>query len=116
MGKNVSVEFACNNPDNGLFAGKVSMAQLDGNEIDRGDDVTFTETPKGFRIHRKEFAVISSKEWHGNWCWNQYLMTVKEANRLASHLRDKGWTCTCGDARFYDWMNQVEAADCNPPA
>ena len=108
MGKTVTVAFACNDPDNGLFAGKVEMGEIDGNEIDRGDPVTFTETAKGFRIHRKEFAVIGSREWVGNWCWNSYTMTVKESNRLASHLRDKGWTCTCGEGRFFDWMNGPE--------
>ena len=110
MSKLVPVDFACNDPDNGLFEGKVWMAQVDGNELERGaGEVTFTETPEGFRVHRANFTVKDSKEWFGNWCWNRYWMTVAEANRLLKHLRKNGWRCTCGEQRFYGWMNGAAA-------
>lgn len=107
MGRFVPIDFACNDPDNGNFQGKVWMASIDGNEIERSDgEVAFTELDGAFRIHRAKFAVAEAKEWVGNWCWNRYWMTVKESNRLASHLRANGWRCTCGDDRFFDWMNE----------
>ena len=106
VSKLVAVDFACNDPDNGLFAGKVWQAQIDGNDVERVNVVAFTELPGEIRIHRKKFVVSDCKEWVGNWCWNRYWMTVREANRLASHLRDNGWSCTCGEDRFFDFMNR----------
>lgn len=107
MGRLVSVDFACNDPDNGSFAGKVWMGAIDGNEIESrgGCEVRFTELPNAFRIHRKKFVVTDAKEWVGNWCWNRYWLTVREANRLVEHLKAHGWSCTCGDERFYDRFN-----------
>lgn len=106
MGKLVLVDFACNDPDNGNFAGRVWMGCIDGNEIERcAGDVAFTFMGSSIRLHRATFAIEDAREWVGNWCWNRYWMTVKEANRLASHLRDHGWTCNSGEQRFFDWMN-----------
>ena len=111
MSRVVHVDFACNDPDNGNFAGKVEMASIDGNELARGDGaVAFTVLPNTIRVHRKKFLVLRSHDWVGNWCWNRYAMTVKEANRLASHLRDNGWHCECGDERFYEWFNRTSEA------
>ena len=105
-GKLIPVDFACNDPDNGLFAGKVWMAEIDGNELERGaGEVRFAETEKGFRIHRREYAAADRKEWFGNWCWNRFWLPVKEANRLAEHLRANGWRCTCGEVRFASFIN-----------
>jgi hypothetical protein len=105
MTKLVPVDFACNDPDSGLFNCKVDTAEIDGNEIERGSQVTFRETAKGFRIHRKEFACEDRKDWVGNWCWNRYWLTVPESNRLVYHLRDNGWHCTTGELRFRSVFN-----------
>lgn len=104
-GKLIPVDFACNDPDNGLFAGKVCAAQIDGNEVERASEVRFTETETGFRLHRREYIAEERKEWFGNWCWNRFWLPVREANRLAEHLRANGWRCTCGDTRFRQFMN-----------
>lgn len=105
--RTVAIDFACNDPDNGLFMARVGTAEIDGNEIERPAEVTFRETQKGFRIHRKQFEVDSRTEWLGNWCWNRYLMSVREANRLAAHLSANGWRCTTGEVRFKDWFNRT---------
>ena len=105
--KLIPVDFACNDPDNGNFAGKVWMCQIDSNEIERGaGDVTFTDLEGGFRIHRKKFVAQHVKHWFGNWCWNRYWLSVREANRLIDHLRANGWSCTCGEQRFYEIFNR----------
>lgn len=108
MSKLVVVDFACNDPDNGNFAGKVWQAQVNGNEIEspNGQEFAFTVIDGHIRIHRRKFAFSASKDWFGNWCWNRYWMSVPEANRLTRHLRDKGWRCTTGEHRFYAYMNQ----------
>ena len=105
-------DFACNDPDNGLFAGKVASAQWDDCEIEapNWEGYTFAETPNGIRIHRRTFIVQRSKEWIGNWCWNGYWMERAEWKRLLLTLRENGWRCTCGPCRFYDWFNREREA------
>lgn len=107
--KLIAVDFACNDPASGIFEGKAWMGSIDGNDIERSSgEVRFHETATGFTIHRKKFAVHDSKEWVGNWCWNRYWLTVKEARKLVEHLRKNGWECTCGDERFYDAFNRPQ--------
>ena len=112
MARIVEVDFACNDPDNGLFAGKVWQVTINGNTVEspNGQEYAFTEMDGAIRIHRRKFAFSASKEWVGNWCWNRYWMSVAEANRLTRHLRDNGWRCTEGEHRFYSYMNEVEPA------
>ena len=105
--RTVAVDFACNDPDNGVFAARVGTAEIDGNEVERFSEVAFRETEKGFRIHRKEFEVQDRKEWVGNWCWNRFVMTVREANRLCEHMRANSWQCTSGEVDFKDWFNRT---------
>lgn len=115
MNRMIPVDFACNDPDSGLFAGRVGNAEIDGNEIERFGEVAFTEMEDcRFRIHRKVFAFESRKEWVGNWCWNRYWMPVKEANRLVEHLRKNGWQCTTGETRFYERFNTDAPANTDP--
>ena len=107
MAKLIPVDFACNDPDNGDFAGKVWMGQIDSNDIERAaGEIAFTELEEGFRIHRKRFIAHDVRHWVGNWCWNRYWLSVREANRLIEHLRMNGWSCVGGDARFYDLFNR----------
>lgn len=57
MRKGVAVHFACNDPDNGNFAGKAGMAavsiggELMDLELDFMGGVKFTETNEAIRIH-----------------------------------------------------------------
>lgn len=106
-----AIDFACNDPDNGLFAGRAAMATFGDAEIEAPNFDTgyrFTELPSGLRIHRKSFHVIDSKEWFGNWCWNRYLLPRVEMKRLLLTLRDHDWRVTCGPSRFYHWWNRGE--------
>lgn len=111
MSGKLAFDFACNDPDNGYFAGKVWMAQFGDCELEtyHGGDFKFTETPEGIRIHRRSFLVLGSKEWFGNWCWNRYWLSPVEGKRLLRTMRANGWRCTCGPTRFYDWMNRAPA-------
>jgi hypothetical protein len=118
MRQAASIHFACNDPDNGLFAGKVAMATYDDMELESPGfgDFAFTEGSGFIRIHRRKFEILASKDWVGNWCWNAYRLRRPEAKRLLLTLRDNGWRCTCGPCRWYDWFNRegvfakVEAA------
>lgn len=103
------IDIACNDPDNGLFAGRAVMAQWRDMEFEcdnwlRG--YTFTETSKGFRLHRQEFHVVKSQECVGNWCWNRYWLHPLETKRFIRMLKASGrWSCTSGWTYFCAWFD-----------
>lgn len=105
-----AIEFACNDPDNGLFAGRAAMATFGDAEIEAPNFDTgyrFSEGIGGIMIHRRVFQVVDSKEWFGNWCWNRYMLPRSEMKRLLLTLRERGWRVTTGPDRFYRWWNRV---------
>lgn len=106
------IDFACNDPDNGLFAGKAMMATYGDIELEapRWHGYAFTAGEGFIRIHRRNFKVVGAKDWFGNWCWNRYAMPRAEAKRLLATLRKNGWRCTCGPSRFYDWFNREQSS------
>ena len=110
MKSTATIHFACNDPDNGLFAGKTLMASYDDCELESPSwsEFAFTEGPGWIRIHRRKFQFVDSKDWVGNWCWNAYRLPRDEAKRLLHTLRVNGWRCTCGPSRFYDWFNALD--------
>lgn len=101
-----SIDFACNDPDNGLFNHKVSQATFGDNEIEptRTGSIRFTDLGGTIRIHRQSFAVFKSRLWFGNWCWNRYYFTAEEFQRLLTHLKANGWQCTTGDRAAHAWF------------
>lgn len=106
-----AIDFACNDPDNGLFAGRAAMAQFGDAEIEAPNfDIGFRfsiESSK-LRIHRRTFEFVDAKDWLGNWCWNRYWLPRAEMKRLLLTLRDHDWRVTCGPSRFYHWWNRGE--------
>lgn len=118
MRRGIAVHFACNDPDNGDFAGKAGMAavsiggELMDLELDFMGGVKFTELEGAIRIHRRTFKVIGTTYWCGNWCWNAYRLPYREYRRLIRTLAAHGWKCTSGIVRWgeaYDALS-VRAA------
>lgn len=112
MTRTIRIDIACNDPDNGSFAGKTNMIQyrFDGDyielEADNWGGYAFTDSGSWIRLHRRKFEVIGSKEWFGNWCWNAYGFKRSVGVRLIMMLRASGrWRCTHGPSRWYDWFN-----------
>lgn len=104
----VAIDFACNDPDNGLFAGRIAMAQYGDAEIEppNWEGYAFTELAgEAIRIHRRSFPIHGKREWLGNWCWNRYFLLREHAKPLLMHLRGHGWRVTCGPSPFYHWWN-----------
>ncbi len=110
MKSRVAIDIACNDPDNGLFADRAGMIQIDDIELKSDnwvDGYRFTEFDDAIRLHRRKFKIVGSKDWVGNWCWNRYWMERIEAKRFIAMLRDSGrWRCTQGPCRWYDWFNR----------
>lgn len=111
------VDIACNDPDNGNFAGRTHMITYNFNdkeyvelEADNWEGYAFTEIEGGIRLHRNIFSVVASKAWIGNWCWNRYKLPRPQAKKLIATLRDSGrWRCTHGPTRWFDWFNREGA-------
>ena len=112
-----TIHFACNDPDNGGFAGRTMMASYGDVEIEapRWEGFRFTELSGAIRIHRRVFGIEGSKDWVGNWCWNAYRLNRAEMKRLLFTLRANGWRCTCGPSRFFDWWNRDAQPMARPP-
>ena len=98
------VHVACNDPDNGNFAGKAQMLQLDfgkGDYLELGmcgaREPNFRVERSRFRLGRLWYSFERSSDWVGNWCWNAYYVTGLTAAKLAFDLmRDKRWACEGG--------------------
>ena len=113
MKRLVRIDFACNDPDNGLFAGKVmqinyalSPGEYVEIEADNWEGYAFGQGDDWIRLHRRKFKVTGGKDWVGNWCWNAYFMKRPEAKRFLLMLKSSGrWRCTQGQTRWFDWFN-----------
>lgn len=112
MKKYATIHFACNDGDDGSFAGKVCAASYGENELETigMGDVKFTAGEDFIRIHRRTFKVIGRSYWVGNWCWDSFRMTRGEAKKLLACLRKNGWKCTHGRVHFGRWMDKEQAA------
>jgi hypothetical protein len=115
MRRGIAVHFACNDPDNGDFAGKAGVAavsiggELMDLELDPMGGVKFIEIDGAIRVHRKTFKVIGVTHWCGNWCWNAYRLPHGEYRRLIRTLAANGWRCTGGLTRWTDAYDRVAA-------
>lgn len=108
-----AIDFACNDPDNGIFAGRAGMAMYGDVELESPDiygGYRFAENPDSIRIHRRTFRIEGSRDWVGNWCWNRYYLPRQELKRLLITLRAHGWRVVCGPSRFRDWWNRGMAS------
>lgn len=109
----IAIDFACNDPDNGNFAGYAGVASVTCGgidcdlELDPCGGVRFTELPGAIRIHRHVFKIEGSKDWLGNWCWNRYWLPRSEYRRLIRVLAKNGWRCTGGLARWADAYDRM---------
>lgn len=107
-------DFACNDPDNGLFASRVFRASYGDAEFE-GDFMAgyrFRVEGDEIKLHRRKFKFLRRKYWVGNWCWDRFWFRRDEARRLLKTMRESGlWHCDTGPARFFDWFNRpCEAA------
>ncbi|MEL7681077.1 MULTISPECIES: hypothetical protein [Citromicrobium] len=104
----VPVSFACNDPDNGHFSGRIAEICIRDAEFEASNlrGYTFTVEVDGtLRLHGSRFAFERMSEWHGNWCWNCYWLPRRDVKRLLAVMLNRGWVCTAGPSRFCDWYD-----------
>lgn len=107
----MEVDFCCNDPNNGLFTGKVSDFNIDlpcGEPLElSGPECRITVLVNRIKIGQKSFLFRNYREWVGNWCWNAATLEDEAVWRLVSYLRDvKKWTCQCGPTGLFDLINE----------
>lgn len=90
----IRLELACNDPDNGVFAGMVYAVQvcdleLRSKALDWGPRLTVGD---GYiRIGGMKLRCTGSKDWYGNWCWNAYYCDVPDVERLLNWEKFRKW-------------------------
>lgn len=96
--------FDCNDYRNGQSQGYFEqvcfgyMVELDGPRT-----VIRWLTPETLRIGRRKFQHNGWREWVGNWCWDE--IDIADSRKLLTYLKEKGFTCSHGPAKFYEWFN-----------
>lgn len=105
----VRIQLACNG-DGGVFAGAVEAIAVRAG--DQGLDLepsrcapprlTIAENDSPYhggrlRVFRRWFSFSASADWVGNWCWNEYVMSVDDAARLLRAALAKGFSITEAD-------------------
>lgn len=117
MGKHVmAVDMACNDPDNGDFVGRVCQISLSDGRPDltakawtimsyRGCP-KLREEPNTLMLSGKSWPFIRRQSWHGNWCWDRYVMETSNVTEFLKwlHARDL-FVCEGGWSDLYDAWN-----------
>ena len=132
----VSVAFACNNPDSGMFTGKFCKVEI-GEEILSLDSKFWPPTgPKlsydfeaqesrGFgaakamgriKVSRRFFPIIGYKYGWGNWCWDLVLMEPETVIDLVNYLKSMNvFGVDAGESRWFNaWDDPDVTFDKNP--
>lgn len=83
---NIAIDIACNDPDNGLFAGRAAAIQLPVTgdtlmELAASDMAgpRMREEDGHIVISNRKWPIVASKDWVGNWVWNRYWMELDVA-------------------------------------
>ena len=106
----ITLEVACNDPDNGLFDYKAPALNVAGNELEarRLREPRFLEIDgrrpgwNRIRLAGKCWDYNGSKEWYGNWCWNAYYLLPCDLKKTP------GWYMV----DFLKWLRGRELYDC----
>ena len=110
------VMFACNDYRNGMFQGWFDSVGIDKYEAELDGPptrITFltrdgVNITNRVRIGRKVFEHTGVAEWVGNWCWDE--IRIVDGKRLLRHLKARGFTCSAGESRLFNWFNDRPAA------
>lgn len=116
----VRIDIACNDPDNGCFAGCAQMIELpdglmelEARSYDRPP--RFADLGGAFRLAGKRWPYQRSKDWFGNWCWNAYWLTDADARAFLIWLHGrKLFDCTCGEERLFNIWKLDQPLDLDP--
>lgn len=113
------LDVACNDGDNGLFAGRAEALSIGDAEFEPtryGRSPAFVELDGAIRLSGKVWSISFSKYGVGNWCWNRYLLDNGQITprwylvEFLTWLRArKLFHCTTAESDFYEWFNGESA-------
>lgn len=115
----IPIDMACNDPDNGIFAGRVEQISVGSSFLEltalRDPSPRLVELAGGrIRLAGRIFPITGSAEWVGNWCWNRYWFALDDAVRLIVWLhRRRFFHCDEGEERLFNlWRKEaLDGAD-----
>lgn len=110
----VVLMLACNDYRNGVFTGlcdaiKVLPSWRDDLLLElAGAAWRVRDGQGGLWIGHEHLTVARSKAWYGNWCWNAYEVSLREAARLITALcASPRWDIEAGETHLYNaWRRQ----------
>ena len=121
----IYLDVACNDPDNGNFAGRAPMLQLGSAEREAhnfmcGTAPRFADLGDKVRLAGKHWHCGGSKDWVGNWSWNRYRLMPPESDGkthrwypvdFVKWLRSRNlYRCISAPTDFFDWFNDGQTA------
>lgn len=109
----IRIDVACNDPDNGRFAGRAEMIKVGLEFLEltarRDPAPRFVEIPGRFRLSGKTWPVASSRDWFGNWCWNAYWLELPHAVDFVIWLHGRQlFHCDQAEARLFSLWRRDE--------
>lgn len=113
----ITLNFACNDPDNGNFIGRFDRMELSAGdlfiEFEGGAEsiIEFNFPIRGgygkVKIGDREWPALAYTEWYGNWCWNAARFTWVEALEIVNYLGSLGWwRMTDGPSTLFEAFNE----------
>jgi hypothetical protein len=116
----IRIAFACNDPDNGIFAGRISqialpdgLMELEARSWDRPP--RFRDEGRAIVLAGKRWPVQFVKTWYGNWCRNAYWLTEPDARAFLIWLHGrKLFDCSCGEQRLFNIWRLDAPLDLDP--
>lgn len=85
----VTVSIACNDANNGSFAGRAAAFdfEIDSHHVAvTGDDITFAYAPNAIVVGGVSYPCQSRQHWVGNWCWDSVEISLFDAQQLLRRL------------------------------
>lgn len=111
----IMIDVACNDPDNGLFAGRAEQISIGCDLLEleaRRSAPKFVELTNGFRLAGKSWHSPLSKYGVGNWCWNGYWMKTKHAAHFLSWLHSRNlFSVSSGESRLFNMWQSPKPFD-----
>lgn len=112
----VRIDFACNDPDNGLFAHCVEQIQLPDQLLELSAKSMrpprFAERPNAIRVCRRWWPTKRSTGWYGNWCWDAHWFDASVATELICAIhKSRLFCCDEGETRLYNLWQLDEPLD-----
>ncbi len=126
----VSIAFACNNPNNGMFTDKFSDVRIGDRLLNLSNQYWPPKQPtlafhfsdsgvtNGFaakhvkgkvQISRRRFPIHGYKYGWGNWCWDLVIVTPAIAVDIINYLKElKCFHCEEGETEFFERFNHPE--------